>query len=182
MKYRTMYDDIDPDVVPEENEGERSAHPSSDDQYVIGEDGRKVVNIELSVALGRKVEKPKSWVKPSAAVLGVLFLGLTAWNVFHFTHPTLGLPTPTPFQIKQALYLGALRVEAYRKVHGVVPDTLSQAGLPEDAGYTYKRAGAGHYRLSFERGGPGVQYDDATMTLDAYFGSPKTMLAMGGSR
>lgn len=184
MRLRTVHDDIDPDVVLEEDGFEEGSEGEAR-QYVIGEDGHRVINLELSAALAKKQleARPKSWVKPLAAVLMLAFVGLTAWNIVRLTHPESEIPKPTPYQLKQALYLGVMRIEAYRKTHdGAAPDTPGQAGLPDDAGYVYKRTGSTSYHVEFVHGNdPTFQYDSTT-PVDAYFGSPKSMLAMGEAK
>lgn len=182
--YRPLNDLIDPEVAPEDEtivpaEGQPAP---VDDGYVIGEDGRGVVNLELSEALGRRETAPvRPWLKPLAFALVAACLALTAWNVMRLMRPAAAIPDPTPFQVKQALYLGVMRVEAYRRVHGATPDRLEDAGLPPDAGYAYDRVDPNHYTLSFQRDGRSFDYDSA-VPVDRAFGSPKQMLQMGGPR
>jgi hypothetical protein len=183
MKLRMVHDDIDPDVPPDVEQHDPGPGETSDDQYIIGEDGHRVVNLELSAALAKKVERARSWVRPAAAALMVLFIGLTAWNVVRLTHPARELPKPTPFQLKQALYLGVMRLEAFRKTHdGVAPATLAEAGLPENAGYVYNRTGSATYNITFVHDDDPTFHYDSNIPVDTYFGSAKTMLAMGDTR
>jgi hypothetical protein len=184
MNYRPLNDVIDPEVTPQDETVEPSGGPAEDrdDGYVIGEDGRGVVNLELSEAFGRReFAPPRPWLKPAAVALALLFVALTCWNVWRLTHPASMLPTPTPFQVKQALYLGVMRVEAYRKIHGVAPERLEDAGLPSDSGYAYGRIDSKHYNLSFERDGRSFDYD-SDIPVETAFGSPKEMLNIGGSQ
>ena len=182
MAYRPLNDLIDPDVPAEgEATGEQEASAAGDDTPVIGEDGRALVNLEISEQLARKHPAPKPWVRPTAIALVVVAAGLTAWNLTHLGTVKPIVAAPTPFKAKQALYLGALKVEAYRKVHGATPASLGDAGLPEDSGYAYSRTDPGRYVLVFEAGGQRVQYD-SVVELQRYFGTPEQMLTMGGPR
>ena len=184
MVYRPQNDVIDPEVAPQDETIDASSGSAEnvDDSDVIGEDGRVGVNLELSEALGRReFAPPQPWLKPAAVALALLFVALTGWNIWRLTHPASILPTPTPFQVKQALYLGVMRVEAYRKVHGVTPERLEDAGLPSDSGYTYGRIDSKHYNLAFERDGRSFDYN-SDVPVESAFGSPKEMLSIGGSR
>lgn len=154
MAYQPLNDLIDPDVPAEgEAQPQDAARGTEDDARVIGEDGRALVNLEVSEKLGRKLPPPKPWAKPAAVGLLILFAGLTAWNATHLGKVTSIVPPPTPFQVKQALYLGTMKIEAYRKVHGATPKSLVDAGIAEDSGYAYSRIDPGHYVLVFEAGG-----------------------------
>ena len=182
MAYQPLNDLIDPEVPPEGEAPIQDAAPETEgDTRVIGEDGRALVNLEVSERLGRKTPPPKPWAKPAAIGLLIVFAGLTAWNVTHLGKATSVVPPPTPFKAKQALYLGTMKVEAYRKVHGAAPMSLFDAGITEDSGYAYSRIDPGHYVLVFEAGGQRVQYD-STVELQRMFGSPQEMLTMGASR
>jgi hypothetical protein len=66
-------------------------------------------------------------------------------------------------------------------VHGVTPGSLAEAGLPEDAGYGYRRIDPLHYAVSFQGNGPKLDYD-SSISKDRYFGSPQEILSMGGSK
>jgi hypothetical protein len=182
MAYQPLNDLIDPDV-PAEGEGatEQAAPETGDDTPVIGEDGRALVNLEISEQLGRQHPAPKRWVKPAAIALLVVAAGLTAWNLAHLGRVKPIVSKPTPFQVKQALYLGALKVEAFRKVHGATPESLTDAGITDDSGYAYSRTDPGRYVLVFEADGQRVEYD-SVVELERYFGTPQQMLTMGGSR
>ena len=182
MAYRPLNDLIDPDVPAEGGAPvEQGAPETADDTRVIGEDGRALVNLEISEKLARKHPPPKPWVKPTAIALLIVAAGLTAWNLTHLGTVKPIVSPPTPFKAKQALYLGALKIEAYRKVHGATPASLGDAGLPEDSGYAYSRTNAGRYVLVFVAGGQRVQYD-SVVELQRYFGTPEQMLTMGGPR
>ena len=185
MQYRPLNDLIDPEVVPEDGRlvPAEDGAPESDDGYVIGEDGRGVVNLELSEALARRSgrRKPPPVVKILAAALGFLCVGLTVWNLARFASGPAALPQPSPFHVKQALYLGALKIEAFRKIHGTTPETLTDAGIPDQAGYAYRRIDATHYALSFAVGSSKAEYDSG-VSLERAFGTPREMLATGGAR
>jgi hypothetical protein len=184
MQYRPLNDLIDPDVDPDDGEADPTEGESQDRDagYVIGEDGRAVVNLELSEALARRTgrRRPSPKVKILAAALGAVCIALTVWNLARLSTGSAAPPQPTPFQVKQALYLGALKLEAYRKVHGTVPTTLDEAGVPEQAGYAYRAVDTRHYVLSFVVAGSKAEYD-SSVPLERAFGSPREMLAMRGA-
>jgi hypothetical protein len=180
MKYQSQHDLMDPDVQPEDAEPEAEHDPGAvDDAYVIGEHGSTVQVLDVKPAKKSK-RGAKAWVQPLGVALGVVFVGMTVWNLSRL----LGNPpppTPSPFQVKQALYLGVMKIDAYRRVHGVTPGALAEAGLPEEAGYSYRRIGPMHYALSFEGNGPKLEYD-SNISKDRFFGSPQDILSMGGSK
>ena len=182
MKYQPQHDLIDPDYpAPDALPVEQTDDPDApNDAYVIGERGNTVQAPDGS-GKASKDEGPRPWVKPAAAVLAVLFVGLTVWNLSRVMSGPPPPPKPTPFQIKQALYLGVMRVEAYEKVHGVTPETLSDAGLPDGVGYTYMRLDSTHYVLSYSDVGPKLEYSSSD-PKDAFFGTPQEMLSMGGQQ
>ena len=86
-------------------------------------------------------------------------------------------PPPTQFQLKQALYMGVMRVDTYRREHGVTPDTLKDIGLPGNA-YAYQRVDSQHYFLSFQNNGPRVEYDSRD-SKEEVFGKPDAIMSMG---
>lgn len=183
MKYQPQHDVIDPEYpVP----GEAPEPPGRDDPgapdnaYVIGEHGNSIreVNLKTSVKAKARLER---WVKPSAYGLSVLALVLTAWNLIRLAQGPVLPPAPTPFQSKQALYMGVMKIDAYRRMHGVTPDTLAEAGIADDGAYGYSRVSPTRYVLSFRNGGTKVEYD-SNEPKENFFGSPQDMLTMGGSQ
>jgi len=182
MKYQPLHDLIDPDVPAE---GAAVEPPQDDpdapnDAYVIGAHGHTVQAPD-----GRGVAavgtRSRAWVKPAAILLSIACVGLTAWNFARLIQGPAAPPKPTPFQVRQALYLGVLKVEAYRRVHGVTPTGLTDASLPDPGPYSYQRLNPSHYVLGFQADGPREQYDSA-IPMEQVFGSPEKMLAMGGAR
>jgi len=120
---------------------------------------------------------PKRWVVPLALGLAALALGLTVWNTARFVQGPPVPPAPTPVEAKQALYLGVMKIEAYRRVHGVAPDTMMDAGLAAGSGYGYTRVDSTHYVLVFEDRSARQTYDSSTPIRTA-FGTPKEMFAL----
>jgi hypothetical protein len=74
-----------------------------------------------------------------------------------------------------------MKIDAFRRVHGVVPDSLVEAGLPVAEGYAYERMSPTRYVLSFHNGGAKLAYDSSE-AKESFFGSPKDMLTMGDSK
>lgn len=182
MKYQPLNDLIDPEVPPAgavTAEVEEDGTDAPGDAYVIGERGHTVHAPDTKAATA-KATGPRPWVKPVAAALGAACVLLTVWNLARAISGPSAPPKPTPFQLKQALYLGVMKVEAYRKVHGVTPETLREAGVPEPP-YAYRRAGPTQYVLSIQADGPRLEYDSMIST-DRFFGPPQTILSMGGSK
>lgn len=183
MKYQSQHDLIDPEAPAPEPDFESEGHDVSKisyDDYVIGEHG-EVVREHSVKAVARSRQGTKAWAKPAAFALVVLFVVLTVWNTIRFVQGPPPPPKPSPFQAKQALYLGVMRIDAYRKVHGVVPETLVDAGLPEADAYAYQRLDPTHYRLSFRGGGSKLEYDSSE-PKESFFGSPRELLTMGDSK
>lgn len=151
-----------------------------DDSYVIGENGDIVREPDLQI-LSESERAAKQWMKPAAIGLVVLFVVLSIWNAVHFMQGPPEPPKPKPFQAKQALYLGVMKLDAYRRVHGVLPDSLAEAGLPVAEGYAYQRVNPTRYVLSFRNGGAKLEYDSSD-SKENFFGSPKDVLNMGDAK
>ena len=180
MKYRTQYDLFDPEVLPDGSEIDAKADPNApDDAYTIGEHGNTVKAPDAD-ARSSVQNASKPWVKPLAIVLTVLCIALTGLNVARVLNGPRPLPKPTPARIRQTLFLGVMRIDAYRQVHGVTPETLADAGLPVNSGYTYHRVDGWHYILGFENRGPRLEYNSKD-PKESFFGSPQAVLSMGES-
>jgi hypothetical protein len=182
MKYQSQHDLIDPEVPPPETDAEPEGKqdPGADDAYVIGEQANTVRVLDVTSPRKSK-RRSKAWVRPLGVALGAVFVGMTVWNLSRLLGGPPPLPTPSPFQVKQALYLGVMKIDAYRRVHGVAPGSLAEAGLPEEGGYTYRRMDPLHYLVSFQGNGPKLEYD-SSISKDRFFGSPQDILSMGGSK
>jgi len=183
MKYQSQHDLIDPEVPAPETASE--SDPNHEDgapneAYVIGEHGRTVQKPDEKAATESQ-PGPKPWVQPAAALLGALFVVMTMWNLSRLLGDPPPPPKPSEFQIKQALYLGVMKIDAYRRVHGVTPDSLAEAGLLEEGGYGYRRIDPLHYVVSFQGNGPKLEYD-SNQSKDRFFGSPQEILTMGASK
>ena len=183
MKYQSQHNVIDPEAPV--RPASFTFKPDDDseiqgDAFVIGEDGDLIEETEIQAALGIGAG-PSRWAKPAAFVLCALFVVLTAWNVSRSLQGYPVPPKPSPFQSKQALYLGVMKIDAYRRVNGVVPDSLAEAGLPEADVYAYQRVNPTRYVLSFGSGGSKLEYDSSE-PKEKFFGSPKDMLTMGDSK
>jgi hypothetical protein len=161
------------------DEGDDEVAPR-DDSYVIGEDGDSVTADDVD-GLPEPDWHTRPWAKPAAFGLVALFVVLTTWNVIHFVQGPPEPPKPTPFQSKQALYLGVMKIDAFRRTHGVVPESLTEAGLPLAEGYAYERMSPTRYVISFKNGGAKLEYDSSD-PKESFFGSPKDMLTMGDSK
>ena len=178
MKYRTQYDLFDPEVLPDDPKLEVQPDPDApEDAYTIGEHGDTVRAPDGSAA-SEIDDGPKPWVKALAALLALAFVVLTGWNVSRVVSGPPPLPKPSPVQVKQTLYMGVMRIDTYRRARGVTPETLADADLPENAGYTYRRINLSHYVLAFENGGPKLEYD-SSVPKETFFGSPRAVLSMG---
>lgn len=184
MKYQPQHDLIDPEFpTPDEALDHKvdDVPEPPDDAYVIGEHGNSIREVDLNVSVKAHPDLSR-WIKPAAFVSMTLFVVLTFWNVSHFLQGPPAPPKPTPFQSKQALYLGVMRVDAYRRMHGgITPGTLAEAGLSEDGAYAYSRVSPTRYVLSFRNDGSKLEYD-SNEPKDQFFGSPQDMLTMGGSK
>jgi hypothetical protein len=183
MKYQSQHDLLDPDVPSPQTDVDVDGNDDSDapsDAYVIGEDGKSVREIDAH-ATRRSRGGPSRWAKSAAVASVVLFVVMTFWNLSSLLQDPPAPPKPTPFQAKQALYLGVLKIDAYRRVHGVAPDSLADAGLPEAGTYAYRRVGPTRYVLSFGGNASKLEYD-SNQSKAQFFGSPTDMLTMGGSK
>ena len=183
MKYQSQHDVIDPEVQPRvtgfEYDGDDIPDAPSD-AYVIGENGDTVREPDAEAA-NESPARPKPWARPVAFLLGALFVVMTVWNLSRLLQDPPVPPKPSPFQAKQALYLGVMKIDAYRRVHGVTPDTLADAGLPRTGPYAYRRIDPSHYVVSFGGDGPRLEYD-SNEPKERFFGSPQDILTMGDSK
>jgi hypothetical protein len=182
MKYQSQHDLIDPEVPPPETvlESTEEHDPGvPNDAYVIGELGNTVKVLDAKAATGRRGRK--QWAKPVGAALGALFVAMTVWNLNRLLQNPPPLPKPSAFQIKQALYLSVMKIEAYRQIHGVTPSSLTDAGVFEAGAYEYTRIDLSHYVVSFQGDGPKLEYD-SNQSKDRFFGSPQEILTMGVSK
>ncbi len=182
MNFQTQHDLIDPDVPAPEVDEDVPAQPGAPDDAYLIRDGVDPARSTIIVTTGKPKKAAKPWVKPAAFALCAAFVGLTAWNVMRMTSGPAPLPPPTPFQVKQALYLGVAKVDMYRRAHGgVTPTTIEDMDLPQ-VSYDYRRVDAGHYVLGFHaRDGQTMQYD-SNIPKETVFGSPQAILSMGVTR
>jgi hypothetical protein len=184
MKYQPQHDLIDPEVpAPDKalDHVKNDVPETVDDAYVIGEHGNSIREVDLDVSVKANARLNR-WAKPAAFGLMALFLVLTVWNLSHFIQGSPAPPKPTPFQSKQALYLGVMKIDAYRRMHGgITPEMLTEAGFSEDGAYAYNRVSPTRYVLSFRNGGSKLEYD-SNEPKELFFGSPNDMLTMGGSK
>ena len=186
MKYQPLHDTIDPEpkgsgleLEFEFDETDESEIP--DDAYVIGRNGHPITGPDAVASSDSKPLVPHRWAKPLAFVSVALFVVLTVWNLGRVAQGPPLPPKPTAFQSKQALYMGVMKIDAYRRVHGVVPETLAQAGIAGSDAYEFKYVSPTRYVLSFRNRGLKVEYDSIE-PKERFFGSPKDMLTMGDSR
>jgi hypothetical protein len=183
MKYQAQHDLIDPEVPSPEVASEADGGRDTDilnDAYVIGEHGN-TVQAPAGRAATKSRSGPKRWAQAFGAVLGALFVLITAWNLSRLLGGPPPPPRPSAFQVKQALYLGVMKIDAYRRVHGVTPRSLAEAGLLETGGYGYQRIDPLRYVVSFQDNGPRLEYD-SNISKDRFFGPPQDILTMGVSK
>jgi len=176
MKYRPQHELIDPDVVGDEHRPLEHDPEHPEDAYLIGEHGNTVA-APPGTAPETPSDAPRPWVVPTALTLAAAALALTVWNTMRFMQGPPVPPVPTPVETKQALYLGVMKLDAYRRIHGITPETMMDAGLAAGSGYTYTRVDGRHYVLTFEDRTARQIYDSATPLREA-FGSPKEMFTL----
>ena len=183
MKYQPQHDLIDPDVPAPKPEfdfdeicGSEISEPP-DITYVIGRHGAA-----LSQPGGHAIEAypstPTPWAKRSAILLAAAFVVMTAWNIYRFQQGPPAPPPPSPVQTKQALYLGVMKIDTYRRAHGATPNSLDDLDLPQEW-FGYRRIDADHYALSFRANGAALEYD-SRVPKASFFGEPQSILPNGG--
>ncbi len=183
MKHQPLHDVIDPDVHADGPGFDYLGNDDVDapnDAFVIGEQGH-IVQPPDSLAGADRNAGPKRWVSALAFALGVVCIALTVVNLSRYLEGPLPPPAPTTIQVKRALYLGVMRVDAYRRAHGVTPESLADAGLPEAGPYAYQRIDPVHYVIAFRADGARIEYD-SSMSKEQFFGTPKEILTIGGSQ
>ena len=181
MKYQPLNDLIDPDVPAADAPPVPVPEPEHDpdapeDAYVIGRPGKMVLTLKKE----EEGDRPRAWLKPVAILSAILCVALTIWNISRFAAGPTPTPPATDFQVRQQLYLGVMKVEAYRRGHGVTPDSMHDVGLASPP-YAYTRVGPGKYMLGIDLQGRRLEYN-SSIPMGAYFGSPQSMLQTGGSR
>jgi hypothetical protein len=189
MKFQSLHDLMDPDVpAPEpepapslalelEPEVAGTEEPElPEDAYVIGEAGDSVLPSRVQVTTEDDARR-QAWIKPAAFALFGLFVALTAWNLSGLFQGPPPPPAPSPFQLKQALYMGVMKVNGYRRAHGVTPESLGALDLPDTA-YAYRRVSDDHFVISIRANGERLEYD-SDMSKDEFFGKPDAILSMG---
>ncbi|HEX4824805.1 MAG TPA: hypothetical protein VFV19_10850 [Candidatus Polarisedimenticolaceae bacterium] len=174
IKYQTLIDELDPDVpAADAPVQEAEADPDApEDAYVIGAPGKMILTLKSDAKMNE--DRPRTWVKPVAILSAALFVGLTVWNLSKLMQGPPVPPPPSPFHLKQALYMAAIKVEAYRREHGVTPASLADTGLASPP-YSYTRVDPNVYVVAVDLHGSKLEYD-STVALDKYFGTPKEML------
>jgi hypothetical protein len=180
MKYQPLNDLIDPDVPADAPVPEPEQDPDApEDAYVIGERWSTVQEPGAETTEGKKKRKRKkgktrAWVKPVAILSAVACVALTAWNLSKLAQGSPAPPPPSPFQMKQALYMGAIKVEAYRREHGVTPGTIADIGLVSPP-YSYTRLNPDAYIVAVDLHGAKLEYE-SSVPLEKFFGTPGDML------
>lgn len=164
MNYRPLNHLFDPDVPPR-------------DDHVISQDGTAAQGPGSGDVENSQEAGVRPWVLPLAVGLLVVAVGLTGWNLARLMQDPPAPPAPTAVEMKRALYLGVLRIEAYRKMHGVIPTTVAEVGLANGSGYVYDRVDPARYVLSFESRGARQEYD-STVPVAAFFGTAREMLSL----
>ena len=176
IKYQTLNDLIDPDV-PAADAPVPEPEPDPDapeDAYVIGAPGKMILKLKDDAGKDKDgKDRLKRWVKPLAVLCALAFVALTVWNISRFAQGPPAPPAPSAFQMKQALYMGAIKVEAYRREHGVTPEALQDAGLASP--YSYTRINPNTYVVAIDLHGSKLEYD-STVSLEKFFGTPQEML------
>jgi hypothetical protein len=182
MRYQPQNDLIDPDVPTPEQliKGPEGDPHAPDESYTFDESGRTVRRPNSEAKAKADDDAPKRWVMPVAVLSSVLCVGLTVWNVSRLIAGPPKPPAPSTFQVKQALYMGVMKVESYRRSHGVTPENLQDTDLPAPP-YTYHRVNPTAYTLALASNGTTLEYDSG-IPMDKFFGSPKDMLTAGGSK
>ena len=119
MKYQPQHDLIDPDVPAPGTERPVEDPDAPTDAYIFDEHGHTVLDPGEDPNARKAARKPKlsqKLVMPAAFIFSIVFVGLTVWNISRAISGPPPLPKPSPFQVKQALYLGVLRVDAYKRL------------------------------------------------------------------
>jgi hypothetical protein len=79
----------------------------------------------------------------------------------------------------KTLYLGVLKIEAYRKLNGMLPYEMEVANIRRKDGYSYERLDDRHYLLTFrESDGRTMSFDSHT-PIERFFGPPEAVLGGG---
>lgn len=119
--------------------------------------------------------------------MGIAAMIIGALSIYVWTAPPAFIrPAPYPEQparqvdagLRMELFFQAQKIESYREANGRLPDSLHQAGEPQD-GVTYERADGSSYRLVASSGGETLVYDSRE-PLREFLGDAQSVI-MGGS-
>ena len=181
MTLRLHHELLDPDVPPPDLDAEGPGRPDVPNDHYVIEEGGSSVKSTIIITSDKPKKRGKQWVKPAAYGLCALFVALTAWNLFRWIGGSAERPAPSPFQLKQALYLGVMKVDAYRRAHGFTPSSIAVLDLPQNA-YEYRRVNADQYVLAFRtEDGQRFEYNSRS-PKEAIFGPSQSILSMGASK
>lgn len=117
---------------------------------------------EVEAATGHRVapQRPVLTSPPVMVLLAMTFGAVVAWNVMNWTPaPAPVVPSgadPTP---ELAVVVAAGLVAEHRRVHGALPASLSEVGLPEEA-FVY-RVDGDRFELSATAGEDTARFDSA---------------------
>ena len=153
MKYQPQHDVIDPEVPPPENwtlepEGARSDAPTT----TPTSSGSTEASVQVPTSQPAKKSKRrlKAWVQPLGIVLDARVRRADGLEPEPAPRRSAAPPPPSPFQVKQALYLGVMKIDAYRRgPRRHSEHAQRRRAFPRRAATATSRIDPQHYVLSF---------------------------------
>ena len=168
---------------------EDQVRPYHADDKAAGQEAADAVAAVLAHAAERDVaqhvkqgpKKQSKWMLPVGINLGVfavyLLIAPPAWVI---VNPLEAAPVEEQVDdMRLAMFMQAMRVDAYAQQNGRLPDALEDAGSPVP-GVDYTVLGAGRYQLTALIGDEVVLYDSSESAQE-WVGAGATSKLLGGS-
>lgn len=115
-----------------------------------------------------------------AFVLAALLVILVGGAYLLLPSPTVAAAHPRDdAATKRALYLGVLKIEAYRKLNGMTPFEVEVANIRRKDGYAYERLDDRYYVLTFREPDGTTMAFDSHVPIERHFGPPEAILGDG---
>ncbi|HEX6852811.1 MAG TPA: hypothetical protein VF139_15550 [Candidatus Polarisedimenticolaceae bacterium] len=123
--------------------------------------------------------EPPGGLRPAFTIIALLVI-LVGGAYLLLPPPPVAAPVPRDeAATTKALYLGVLKIEAYRKLNGMLPFEMEVANIRRKDGYAYERVDDRHYVLTFrEADGRQMSFDSHT-PIERFFGPPEAVLGDG---
>lgn len=123
--------------------------------------------------------EPQGGLRPAFAIAALLVI-LVGGAYLLLPAPAVAAAKPRDeTATRRALYLGVLKIEAYRKLNGMAPFEIEVANIRRKDGYGYERVDDRHYVLTFREADGRTMSFDSHVPIEKFFGPPEAILGDG---